>query len=269
MMPRAARRQPGMGAAWWRSWSLVGAVLVALVALLPPVGVVARHAAYGVTLQFALLAIALPALAVAGAPWRALGLSRRDGGACPKLGDRLADVRRRQRQLPRALAFVGADVVAAVVWHTPVAVGAVAIHAWLASLEAVSLLVFGIGAWLELIESPPFTPRSGLLRRAVLATLCMWAFWILAYVTGLSNHGFYDSFRHGPGGLSRAADEQIAAALLWLVAALAFVPVIFWNALRWLQSEEDPDSELLALARAEHRRGSAPHPKPPRARPAS
>ena len=31
------------------------------------------------------------------------------------------------------------------------------------------------------------------------------------------------------------------------MAAAAFVPVIFWNALRWLQTEEDPDAELLAL----------------------
>jgi len=36
--------------------------------------------------------------------------------------------------------------------------------------------------------------------------------------------------------------------------------VIFWNALTWLQSEEDPDTELQTLARAERRRGTAPFP---------
>ena len=86
----------------------------------------------------------------------------------------------------------------------------------------------------------------------------MWAFWILAYVTGLSTHGFYGNFHHAAGGLSAAADEQIASAVLWAVASATFAPVIFWNALRWLQSEEDPDTELLALARADRRRGLPP-----------
>ena len=46
--------------------------------------------------------------------------------------------------------------------------------------------------------------------------------------------------------------------MLWFVAAAAFMPVIFWNAFRWLQTEEDPDAELLALTRAERRRGLPP-----------
>jgi len=94
----------------------------------------------------------------------------------------------------------------------------------------------------------------------VLAAFSMWAFWILAYVTGLSNHGFYHNFHHAAGGLSAAADQQIGSVVLWFVAAAAFIPVIFWNALTWLQSEEDPDTELHTLARAERRRGTAPFP---------
>ena len=125
-------------------------------------------------------------------------------------------------------------------------------------LEGVSLLVFGLGLWLELTTSPPLVPRSGYLRRAVLAAFVMWAFWILAYVVGLSNHDFYRNFPHVAGGLSAAADQQIASAVVWFVAAASFVPVIFWNALMWLKTDEDPDTELLALARAERRRGVPP-----------
>ena len=61
-----------------------------------------------------------------------------------------------------------------------------------------------------------------------------------------------------PGGLSAAADQQVATAVLWLVAAASFVPVIFWNAMLWLRTDEDPDAELLALERAERRRGTQP-----------
>ena len=58
----------------------------------------------------------------------------------------------------------------------------------------------------------------------MLAAFAMWVFWILAYVTGLSNHGFYHSFHHAAGGLSAAADQQIASVVLWFVAAAAFIP---------------------------------------------
>ena len=58
----------------------------------------------------------------------------------------------------------------------------------------------------------------------------MWAFWILAYVLGLSDHDFYANFVDMRGNPSAAADQQVAAAVLWFVAALSFVPVIFWNA---------------------------------------
>ena len=46
----------------------------------------------------------------------------------------------------------------------------------------------------------------------------MWMFWILAYIMGLSNHTFYPNFHHATGGLSAAADQQIASALFWFVA---------------------------------------------------
>lgn len=124
--------------------------------------------------------------------------------------------------------------------------------------EAATLLTFGLGLWLELVRSPPLTPRSGHLRRAVLAALVTWALWILAYVAGMSNHEFYSNFGHVPGGLSAAADQQIASAVLWLVSTLTFVPVIFWNALMWLKTEDDPDTELISLLRAERRRGTPP-----------
>jgi hypothetical protein len=92
----------------------------------------------------------------------------------------------------------------------------------------------------------------------------MWAFWILAYVTGLSRGGFYRNFRHLAGDLSGPADQQIAAAVLWFVSAATLVPVIFWNAMRWLQTE-DPDGELLVLTRRERQLGvpSAGDRRPP------
>ncbi|MGA8723702.1 MAG: cytochrome c oxidase assembly protein [Acidimicrobiales bacterium] len=260
MTDGAAPVRPRLWSGGWRTWCLVGAAVVAVAALAPPLATWARRTESVSVLQFSLLALPVPALFVVGAPWRVLRLARR--GDCadrrPRVVDRLADHRRRHRELPWSLAFVAIGIAVAIAWHTPRAVAAVAAHGWLAPVEGLTLLLAGTGLWLELVRSPPLEPRSGLLRRAVLAAVSMWAFWILAYVTGLSTHGFYGNFHHAAGGLSAAADEQIASAVLWAVASATFAPVIFWNALRWLQSEEDPDTELLALARADRRRGLPP-----------
>jgi len=258
MTAGAAAGRPQVRTTPWRIWCLVAAVLVAVAALVPPLGTVARRTEYAAALQFSLLAIALPALVTLGAPWSLLGLAGPPRRGRPRPLDALADRRLRHRELPWSIAFIAVDLVVAAVWHAPGVVASVSSHPWLAVVEAVTLLVLGVGLWLELISSPPLVPRSGHLRRAVLAAITMWVFWILAYLVGLSNHGFYRSFHHVAGGLSAAADEEIAAVILWFVATLAFVPVIFWNALTWLQSEEDPDSELLQVARAERRRGTAP-----------
>ena len=257
----AAGVRPRAGPPAWRTWCLLAAVVVAVVALVPPVGTVARRTEYAAALQFSLLAIVLPALAALGAPWRFLGPVADDASGEPRSYrpiDQVADHRRHHRELPWSLAFIICGLAVAVAWHTPGAVTALARHDWLVAVEAITLLLFGLGLWLELVSSPPLVPRSGHLRRAVLAAFAMWVFWILAYVTGLSNRGFYPSFPHAAGGLSAQADQQIASAVLWAVAAATFIPVIFWNALTWLQSEEDPDTELLTLARNERRWGGAP-----------
>ncbi len=259
MSSGAATARPPELTARWRGWCLLAAVVVAALTLVPPVSRSGRNSEYGAALQFSLLAVVLPALVTIGAPWRLLGLARgTTPGGVPRVADRLADRRLRHRELLWSLAFIAGDLGVIVAWHLPVAVAAVARHAWLVPLEGAALLVFGVGLWLELTPSPPLVPRSGFLRRAVLAAFVMWAFWILAYVVGLANHDFYRNFDHVSGGLSAAADQQIASAVVWFFAAIAFLPVIFWNALLWLKADEDPDSELLALTRAERRRGMPP-----------
>ena len=241
----------------WRYWCLSGAAVVVLVALVPPLATTARRSEWAAALQFGLLALAVPALVTLGAPWRLLRLSGGRAGAESTV-DRLADRRRRHPELVRSLGFIAADLAVVVAWHTPPAVAWVAGHSWPTLLEGLTLLVFGTGLWLELVPSPPLTPRSGHLRRAALGAVAMWVFWVLAYIVALSTHDFYGNFHHAPGGLSAAADQQFAAAVSWFVAAATFLPVIFWNAVMWLKTENDPDTELVTLLRAERRRGTPP-----------
>jgi len=239
----------------WRTWCLIGAALLAVVTLLPPLGTVARRTEWVEALQFGLLAVALPALVTLGAPWRLLGLS---AGDASRPADRVAEGRRRHPELIRSIGFMALDLAVVVAWRTPGAVHVAAAHGWATAIEAVTLLVAGVALWLELVLSPPFAPRAGHFRRAVFGAVVMWVFWILAYIVAMSTHDFYANFHHTAGGLSAAADQQIAAAVSWFVAAVSFLPVVFWNAVMWLQTEEDPDTELASLLRAERRRGSPP-----------
>lgn len=249
-----------------RAWSLLAAAVACLAVLVPPLATLSRRFEYAASLQFCVLAIVIPALVSVGAPWRRMRLAARPNtgepgaAACP--ADRLAERRRRHPELVRTLGFIVLDLLAVVAWRTPGAVVAVARHGWLAPVEAVTLIALGMGLWLELVESPPLAPRSGHLRRAVLAAVAMWAFWVDAYVVGLSNADWYRNFHHVAGhGLSAAADQQIAAAVLWFVAAAMFVPIVFWSALQWIRSEENPDAELYRLTKME-RRSSAQPPSP-------
>ena len=42
---------------------------------------------------------------------------------------------------------------------------------------------------------------------------------------------------------------------MWFIAAAGFLPIVFVNLYRWLQSEEDPDEELYQLVRKDRTRG--------------
>jgi cytochrome c oxidase assembly factor CtaG len=198
-------------------------------------------------IQFAALGVGVPALLATGAPWEVIGLGSH--------ARRFADRRRRHPEASRSAAFAVAELCGFVAWRTPAAVDWLAGGAWRVLVEAAVLLVVGFGFWLELVESPPLSPRSTRPVRMAIAASGMWTIWVLAYLVGLSHDNWYRAYHHVAGsGLSLAADQQVTTGVLWALAAFAFVPVIFWNLVVWLRSEEDPDQELHRLAREERRR---------------
>ncbi len=244
--------------------------------LVPPLAPLARRYEFVEALQFVTFAVAVPALVVIGAPWRFLGLASReprsfddDGRLVPSetppgVVDRLAEARPHHPEPLRSCVFAALYLGGAIIWRTPLGVDAVARHGWLAGVEALTLLVAGAGLWLELVESPPLTPRLSRPHRVALAAISMWIVWILAYVVGLSHASWYPAYVHHAGtGLSVSADQQLTTGAMWLVSGCAFVPVVFSNLFRWLQSEEDPDQMLHQLVRQERRRGRALHPGQP------
>jgi cytochrome c oxidase assembly factor CtaG len=249
-MGRAVPGWPAPHARGLRRGFLVAAALICLLAFVPPLSSLAGRYEYGELLRFGLWAIVVPPLVVLGTRW-------------PN-GAPLAGARVRHPELGRVTGFLLVDWLVVVWWFTPLAVRTTAKDHWLVPLEALTLIVAGVGFWLELVESPPLVPRLGAFRRAVLGALMMWFIWIEAYLVAMSESGWYRNFSHVAGhGLSRAADQQVAAVVLWFIASVVFVPVIFVNALRWLHGDEEPDAELRKLLR-EDRRGVGPFLERPR-----
>ncbi len=234
-------RTAGRAAAGWRAgnrrWLGALGLILAAVCLLPPVGTLAGRYVVAETAQFAVFAMVIPGLLVLAAPWPLLGLA---GPA-----RRLARVRRRDRSVIRPAGFLVLFTACAAFWRLPVVIDAVARRGGLALAELATLLITGTALWLELVASSPLHPRRPGLPVAALAACAMWVIWIIAYILGMATHGVFHAFRYPAGGpLSAVADQELATAVLWGVAAVCFLPVIFRHALGWLHEDQDVDAEL-------------------------
>ena len=266
MTPRTADVRSGGPVAAVRSTLAVLALLLLALSLLPPLATYARRFEFVEALQFCLLAIVVPALAACGAGWNRLGLATTaphaigDDGDLVAPGelrsvDRLALGRKRHPDPWRAVVAAGVFLAVVVLWRIPLSVEALVRHPWLAVVEAATLVPTGIVLWLELVESPPLTPRLTRPHRVAMAAVVMWVIWMLAYLVGLSHGAWYHGFDHTLAtGISVSADQQLTTGLVWMMSGVAFAPVVFWNLVYWLQSEEDPDDELHRLLRQERTR---------------
>jgi len=259
-------RSPGPVAAVRLSLSIL-AVILLVAALVPPFATYARRFEFVEAIQFCVFALLVPVFATCGAPWRRLGLAGADspdigadGDVVAPEGLRLVDrlaLRRRGHSEPwRAVVSAVVFLAVVVVWRVPPPVGALAHHWWLALVEAATLVPAGMVLWLELVESPPLTPRLSRPHRVAMSAVVMWVVWVLAYLVGLSHGAWYHGYDHSLAtGISVSADQQLTTGVIWIISGAAFVPVVFWNLIFWLHSEEDPDDELHRLIRQERFRG--------------
>ncbi len=218
-------------------------------------------------LQFSLFAVVVPALLVVGGPWRWFNLTSPDTPITDNDGqqltpaparrlDRWAQRRLVTRGYRRAVAFLLVFVAQAILWRSAPVVDALIRHSWLSIVESITLVVGGALFWLELVDSAPFRPTTARPYRIGISAIAMWTIWILTYIMDMSQRSLYSGFHHVSRRLfSLAIDQQVTTALMWFIAASAFLPVIFANLSRWLQSEEDPDEELYNLVQRDRSRG--------------
>jgi cytochrome c oxidase assembly factor CtaG len=245
-----------------RHWLTASAVAVLVACLVPPVTTLARRYVFVESIQFALFAMAVPAMVVLGAPWRLLRLSRGTPGVAnppgvanrpgvanpPGVADRLAVARRRHPSIAGSMAFLVLFAGVSLIWRLPTVVNALAGNEALTVLEMASLLVAGTGLWLEIATSPPLMPRGAGPQRAVIAALAMWFIWIMAYILGFATDAVFHAYSRAGGGLGPVTDQALATWSMWLVAGLCFAPVVFIATLGWLRDGEHPDAELERVA---------------------
>jgi len=217
--------------------------------------------------QFCAFAVAVPCLLVLGDPWRRPTLASTEAapydleGAAltpPATGliDRLAQRASARRGHARVVTLLIVFIAQVIVWRSTPVVDALVRSPWLSVVESLCLVGAGVPLWLELVESPPFRPRATRPYRIGVAAIAMWTVWVIAYLMAMSPNPWYRTFHRATRPvLSLAADQQLTTGLMWLIAAVAFMPVVFWNLNQWLKSEDDPDEELYQLVRRDRARG--------------
>ncbi len=237
-----------------RDWFAVAALAVIVVAVTPPLEPDARRYVLAEAIQFAIVALAFPALLALASPieWLARFWDER---RLAKVSARRDSVRTERRGLVRLLARVIVFLTAVIIWRLPVSVDALSRTPGLIAAEIATFAIVGVALYSELVQSPPLPPMVTAGQRIVPSAVAMWVIWILAYLVGFSHSVFYPAVHPTRPGLSVVADQELATGALWLAAAAAFLPVIFTNLLRFLRGDDEVHDEV---ARIVDSRGSPP-----------
>jgi cytochrome c oxidase assembly factor CtaG len=213
-------------------------LLLALLAVVSPMGYWSYRFVWARNLQDVILAIVAPALIVLGAPWRRR--HRPDQRAAGDAGDDGAARRNRSpgwRVPPVAVTVAFCAIWWA--WHLPALFDAALRSSAIYALEMASYLAAGVLLWLQLVDSPPMRPRLSPLRRVALL-LCVAASGtvlglIRVYSSGLA-YPAYLGFRHHV--LSVVSDQQVGGAVLWVIPLVPFSIVAVALAVGWLSEDE-------------------------------
>ena len=228
-----------------RAVAVQAGLLLAVLAVVSPLGYWSYHYIWVRNFQDVILAIAAPALIVLGAPWlplrRGLGLAVRDRR---EPGDSDAAGQDWSPGWP-ALPIVVTVVFCVVwwVWHLSgpfdAAVRSPAVYA----LEMITYLAAGILMWLQLVESPPLRPQLPPLRRIALVLVLAASGTVLglirAYGPAVAYPAYLDSGRSVAAVVS---DQQAGGAILWVIPLIPLSILAVGLATRWLSEEESEPS---------------------------
>jgi putative membrane protein len=224
-------------------------LLMALLALVSPMGYWSHQLIWVRNLQDVVLAVVAPALIVLGAPWLPLahgaGLGRRThpaGDQSAAAGD--GDVETGRRSAPpgwRALPVLVTVLFCVTwwVWHLPGPFDAALRSPAIYAAEVVTYLAVGIGFWLQLIGSRPLSPQMAPLNRADLVVAAAASGTVLGLVRAYGPGVAYPAYLGLGHSVSNVVSgQQAGGAILWVFPLIPFSIVAVALAVRWLEDEE-------------------------------
>jgi cytochrome c oxidase assembly factor CtaG len=222
-------------------------LLLALLAIVSPVGYWADRYLWVHALQFILLAVAATGLMVLGAPWRPLrqAVRPRAAGAGQPAVPGVPSMRS-----PRPVPLPVRHPVAAIAvvnlvwlgWQLPAPVEATRGSSAIALIYFLTILAAGLVGWLQLIGSEPVSPAAPPLGRLplVVATAGVSTIggMVLVFGSGVLYSGYANQWHHVMTVLD---DQQLSGAVFWMGMLPPLIIVAVALLLRWLSDEESAD----------------------------
>jgi cytochrome c oxidase assembly factor CtaG len=238
--------------------SFQAGLLLALLAVVSPVGYWSYRFIWVRNLQDVMLAIVAPALIVLSAPWQPLrrGVGRR--GQHPGEGAAAGAADATATRTARPGWQVGPVLAAAVfcvvwwVWHLPGPFDAALHSSAIYAAEVVSYLIIGILLWLPWLGIRPLAPLMAPMRTAGLVVAVAAATTVLGLMRTFSPAVAYPAY-FGPSHrlLSVISDQQVGGGILWVVPLIPFSVLAIFLVVAWLRDEESgaTDADLDRLLR--------------------
>ena len=216
-----------------------GGLLLALLAIVSPLGFWSGVYIWVRAIQDLTLAFVAPGLIVVGAPWPAL--ARGLGRPTPRGSDPSGPP---PWWLRWPVATVAAFNAIWVAWHLTALFDLVSVSRAAAAAEYLTYLGVGTLFWLQLVGSRPWSPTAAPLRRAALlaGTVAVDTVLGMVLVFGASvvYPGYANAWHHVMTVLD---DQQLAGSILWMGLLPAVGAAVVTVVLRWLSDE---DSEALS-----------------------
>lgn len=236
----------GPGASELRRQALVfhSGLLLALLALVSPVGYLSDVYIWVRGLQFLLLAIVASGFIVLGAPWLALRAAFQRPGADSEGRDHPVPI---EGELPARPPWLLARPILAVVvvnviwlaWQLPGPFDAVHNNAMIAWAEHATCLLAGVVLWLQLIGSVPFSPAARPLRRMELVVATVGAMTVLGMVLVFGSSVLYPAYANSAHHVMTVLDDQqLSGAVVWMGSLPPLMTVAVALLMRWLSDED-------------------------------
>jgi putative membrane protein len=243
----AAGDEPGANELRRQAVVFHSGLLLALLALVSPVGYLSDVYIWVRGLQFLLLAIVASGFIVLGAPWLALRAAFRRPGADSEGRGHPVPI---EGELPARPPWLLARPILAVVvvnviwlaWQLPGPFDAVHNNTVIAWAEHATCLLAGVVLWLQLIGSVPFSPAARPLRRMELVVATVGAMTVLGMVLVFGSSVLYPAYANSAHHVMTVLDDQqLSGAVVWMGSLPPLITVAVALLMRWLSDEDSAE----------------------------